>query len=400
MPKSLAILTLIAIGAVALLAVSWIAAGDEAAPAQAGARDVAGASAASLADPSAPASNAGAGLEVTCAWVSTKRLAIGSVAPEPAESRRCTGLVVDGDQRGVAGIGVEIGVLVQGLRTALVAVASDARGRFEAAVPVPADAIEEGACTIYARIVEPGYQKPTGRRRLAKPDDEASFVLPLAPGSTISGRVLDRSGGLAGNALLELRSHGPRGPQGRELACSTRAWTGEFDLHFTRDGSYDLQINAIGTGSTFIAGLDLRLARDPAPFDVVARDPDSIAGTLVDEDGAPLPRVDLEVFPAELLESGREALALWNATDAARVPAGERRGSCTTDSRGAFRCEGLAPGSYFIVRTHDLALPSTPARRSVHATGEEEIRLVRSLPPPDDNRATPVEHDPPERKSP
>lgn len=159
----------------------------------------------------------------------------------------------------------------------------------------------------------------------------------LSRGGLLSGAIRDTSGlGLVGIDLDVFDSDGAR----ISLFDADSVEGGAFTLGLVPPGSYILRADPMAStglaakynGGASILGLavPITIGADEvrSGVDFVLNLGSTLAGSVVDREGAPIPDVDID---------------LWEATTHTRL-----RTSARTDGQGAYRLEGLNPGSYMI----------------------------------------------------
>ena len=186
-----------------------------------------------------------------------------------------------------------------------------------------------------------GAQRPTGAQDLGQiqaPRDTPAQPETAAETATISGRVVDASTGQPlKRARVTAASRDVRGRTGAQTDD-----TGRFMLVDVPVGRYTLSVSKPGY---ITLGYGQRRPRQPAtPVQVTAGQhlqnmnfnlpPGSvITGTVIDEDGAPVPMAAVRVL-RYIYQQGQQQL--------------EPAGSDRTDDRGEYRVFSLEPGDYFV----------------------------------------------------
>jgi protocatechuate 3,4-dioxygenase beta subunit len=240
---------------------------------------------------------------------------------------------------------------------------SDAAGKFEASAQLvdelaPARrALADLVATAHAF----GFQTQTQVIHLRTLAFDAAaplrFVFTLAPGNTVTGRVVDRDGAPVRGADVELlvgmsgaSAKAPADKSGgaKRNACSrdTTRSDGRFALNFVSRGSYALAAREPHKGAAYREKIDLAADEDRALGDVVLRGDGVLAGTVRYPNGAPARAVELWAIP-DWISKQPDALA------ATALQAREQEhddglfyGEATTDADGRFRFTGLRPSNY------------------------------------------------------
>lgn len=243
---------------------------------------------------------------------------------------------------------------------------SDDAGRFELARLRPSLAYRVAARRSgFAALVLPGVT-PSARRA---PTDLGTLV--LHPGARLEGRVTDLRGRPLEGAEVRSREASVQ-PSQREAERlrerppdAVTGPDGRFVLADLRPGRpYHLLTSRRGYLPGWTPGVE---APTPDPLAVVLDDASRLSGTLLDGEGAPLP--------------GARVVLRWLGPPAGTVGLEARRGggsrSGTTDARGAFSFEELAPGGVELSARAEGFLPGDPVTREVPPDGEvTDVRLV------------------------
>jgi protocatechuate 3,4-dioxygenase beta subunit len=189
----------------------------------------------------------------------------------------------------------------------------------------------------------------------------------MKEGGVIAGTVLDTAQKPVPFATVRIAGHGDRlwTVMGRQ---ATSDKDGAFELRgLTRT---KLQIRAESDAA----------ASKPQPIDlseqVAKRDvklvldvTGSIAGTVVDEKGTPLPEVAVNVFPDIMKGASMDSIAIGAMS------------SATTDGAGAFTVHGLPDGPYKIWATRSSTSGRDWGQHGVAAkTGDKNVRITLAAP--------------------
>ncbi|MDP6837305.1 MAG: carboxypeptidase-like regulatory domain-containing protein [Planctomycetota bacterium] len=252
-----------------------------------------------------------------------------------------TGSVVDTNGSPLAGASVELYSISQEDVRRLGATSSDDAGRFS--FPWPA-AVQLQVDRLEARGRAAGYQSATARFLPGADGGNGESVLRamlrLAPGGTVTGRVVTSAGQPVAGARVRLLA---LDAQGRLVAS-----VGQAAMRTGGDGRFAV---GAGAGERFL--LDVRQVRVgrlrrewPLPSvgasldigDVVLGGPCYLRGRVLDLSGAPAPHLRLV--------AGRVSSAWW--TGESQVSEGLERSEAWTDATGAFLFAGLGPGDYTV----------------------------------------------------
>ncbi|HEX5759169.1 MAG TPA: carboxypeptidase-like regulatory domain-containing protein, partial [Thermoanaerobaculia bacterium] len=183
--------------------------------------------------------------------------------------------------------------------------------------------------------------------------DVADLELMLAPGASVSGRVLDAEGRPAAGVTVQ-------------PVEDVRPGTSQVYRGTTADGDGWYVLDGLATGPRSIAAEDEQGQRAVGELDVRPGDNrldlrlaggSEVAGRVVDADGTPVPGAAVELLPA-----GRE----WTRLQA------------TTGADGAFRFEGIEPGEYRARASKGgyATVDSEPLRIASAPVGGLELRLA------------------------
>lgn len=271
------------------------------------------------------------GLEVSA---DADRLDLGRLVLEPAAV--IYGRVVDPEDRPIEGVEVydfsngfeQLDDLPRYLRFRRPAATSVSDGRFRL------DELPAGS-SVQLILKRPGFSLALLRGVVAPSERELRVV--MAPAGSVAGRVLD-AGGLGVRAQVYLRGGGPR----TTAARVTTDPDGEFRFADVGAGPLELWARVLGFPPARVSGLEvappdalegieIRLARGAARGA-------TLSGRVLDPEGRPVPRAAVRgrlPGPAEL-----------------EVPA-EHRGT-TTDELGAYRLDGLPPGTWQLLASRNL----------------------------------------------
>jgi len=259
------------------------------------------------------------------------------------EGRTVTGEVVDADTgRPIADARVGVGFwLFQEVRT-------DGEGRY---------VLEGWTQRIFddVEVLAPGYAR--GARRVGDLD---VLDFALKPGFAVTGRILDPQGRpLAGARVAAVGSVQRGGCQHLSSDAARSADDGRFRLvDLSPDMPHTLVVAAAACGRTLLdfdppaegeTSVDLGDVRLPRPL--------SIAGVVVEADGAPVPRVALLLMGANAQTSYGSSVERF------------------TDDLGRFLFPDLAPGDY-VLRASPEQGPEVERRVPLAGEDVADVRLV------------------------
>jgi len=260
----------------------------------------------------------------------------------------------------IAGAEIELALAAPDESHAVGNAQSDAAGKFEASAQfvdelAPARrALADLVATAHAA----GFQTQTQVIHLRTLVFDAAaplrFVFTLAPGNSVTGRVVDRDGMPVRGADVELlvganaKAQADKSGGAQRNACSrdTTRSDGRFALNFVSRGSYALAAREPHKGAAYREKIDLAANEDRALGDVVLRGDGVLGGTVRYPNGTPARAVELWAVP-DWISKQPDALA------ATAIQAREQEhddglfyGEATTDADGRFRFTGLRPSNY------------------------------------------------------
>jgi hypothetical protein len=295
-------------------------------------------------------------------------LRLAGAGDEPGEFAYRGRVLGNGDGR-ASGVRVEIGV-VDGDRSEILARAvSDATGRFEGSVSIPAEFADLEGARLFARIEGEGYAPRRARYPIARTRGAAEFHLSIL-GAHLAGRVMDSDGQPVNGASVELRTAGLAGID----AGATSNKDGEFEVLWVRPGTYRLNAHAREKGRAELDPIVLVGDVESEELEIRLRRDDRLAGLVEDLEGRPLEGVEVWAFPPYLAGRSEESLFVWRQGPSASGPRGERSGACISGRDGTFSIEGLEPGSYWLAPADELGPGSGCA--ALGSTGDTNVALV------------------------
>jgi protocatechuate 3,4-dioxygenase beta subunit len=243
---------------------------------------------------------------------------------------------------------------------------SDADGRFELFRLRPALAYRVAARRPgFAALVLPGVTPPPR----SAPTDLGTLV--LHPGARLEGRVSDLRGRPLEGAEVRIREASGRPGRGEADRLRERppdAVTGPDGRFALRDLRPGRPLHLLTSRSGYLPAWTPAVeAPAPEPLAVVLEDASRLAGTLVDEAGAPV--------------AGARVGLRWLGPPAGTVGLEPRRGGGSrvgeTGPRGAFSFEELAPGGVEVSARAEGFLPGEPVTLELPPAGEvADVRLV------------------------
>ena len=172
--------------------------------------------------------------------------------------------------------------------------------------------------------------------------------------SAIEGRVLNSTTGEpVGKAVVSVQNIDPALSGAQAPAVSTDA-AGVFAIQELQPGTYRLTVERngfvtthYGAGGSSLPGIPMSLTKGQVAKDVVVRmlPQGIVTGLIVDEDGDPLPGVQIELLRFHYSSQGRKQL--------------QSDGAAETNDLGEYRASGIAPGKYYLLATRRSDAPTT-----------------------------------------
>lgn len=243
--------------------------------------------------------------------------------------------------RPVEGIRVELGVaeLIPWTEDlpVLGRAVSDEEGRVHVTLAVPERWREDEHASIWARVVEPGWQRKEAHVLLGHLQKEHPWPLCLRPGGTLLGRAFDDRGRPLDRVALRLFSTTEGNAAQRGSATSDDE--GNFALHYGNSGTFDLHARASGVGSLRVRGvaLDTQLTGEPIELELLGGV--ALRGRVLDPAGHPVPGLVITALPGTQLPTAVQRFAAESAG-----------GLCVdrvrTDRAGRFELPSMLPGDY------------------------------------------------------
>ncbi|HUJ63712.1 MAG TPA: carboxypeptidase regulatory-like domain-containing protein [Kofleriaceae bacterium] len=192
----------------------------------------------------------------------------------------------------------------------------------------------------------------------------AGVQIVMKAGAVVSGTVVDRDGTPVPYATVKVAGKGPE-----MWRIASRQATSDHRGKFALRGLARAQLQARAesdSAASQIADVDLASGAQVTDLRLVLDVTGTIAGTVVDEVGAPVAEVEVNAFPDLLAGASTEGLALAGMS------------STTTDGAGGFVIRGVPDGSYRLwAARHATGFDegwgkqSTPAR-----AGDKGVRIV------------------------
>ena len=222
---------------------------------------------------------------------------------------------------------------------------------------------------IYVRAA--GY----GFRNVVPPEspNAQGFEILLEPARGAHGRVTDEKGGPIEGAYVAACGTDYGDVQRHDWVGTTTDDQGRYAITDLRpDLAHSLFVRAQGFGTCVYEFPATEMAQAVIDLpDVVLRPAGAIRGRVVDDQGRPLPDLDVQ------LRGVNADRSIWNARNAAFLDSYVGARSGRTDDRGAFAFDELATGNYVVELNRDGHRPA--ATRSVSlSSGErrEDVDLV------------------------
>ncbi len=204
---------------------------------------------------------------------------------------------------------------------------------------------------LLASAVAPGYF--TGSQEI-RPGRERGAVILIEPAATVRGRVVDSQGGSVPGVRVSASAAGSRWWRGSDVQALTER-DGRFELTpLQREDAFQLEARRRGFATTRMDVASPADGSDPAPVTLRMLEGRTAWGTVVDEGGAPISGVEVEL--RERPETN-DLEAMF-----ARRMNGEQAPSAVSDAEGRFQFEDLATGRYDLsTRGSGFAPANVPA---------------------------------------
>jgi len=238
-----------------------------------------------------------------------------------------------------------------------VEIVSDDKGQF--AIP----ALSAGAHTLFAVDGEhaPGHTQVMLDDR---PMSGVDIVMKL--GGTIAGTVVDADRKPAPFVPVRISGTGTRmWSMGRRQAITDKA--GKFELHGLVRAKLQARAESDRAASQLVP-IDLTITPAKRDLQLVLDVTGTIAGTVVDDAGAPVPEVTVNAFPDIMGGASTEGLALSDMS------------SATTDGAGAFKITGLPAGAYKLWANRGGGGREWGQHGTAAKTGDSNVKLVLAAP--------------------
>ncbi|HTE05961.1 MAG TPA: M56 family metallopeptidase, partial [Planctomycetota bacterium] len=194
---------------------------------------------------------------------------------------------------------------------------------------------------------------------------------PGAPqsGTAIAGDVASGDGRPVLGARVELFLQEPPGPAATLVATLLTDEQGRFALEDGRDdGHWWLRVSAPGFGQQWLYRAESANGETPTPTHVVLLPAQRLAGTVVNEEGAPVPGVMLTLSTEFPEDDPHRSLP--------RSPDHAHRTSTQTDAEGRFAFDQLQGRTVALMLEHsDYSQTMSPDSPRVE-TGQQDVRLV------------------------
>lgn len=297
--------------------------------------------------------------------------ATASAADGAAPALTLSGRVLDAGQQPLAGVVVILGAGRADLNGKAWRVArgdlekideralSGADGRFELTLAEGALPAADERVLAELRVVLLHPQHATRLVRTARPPGDVAphfdlGDLPMEPGASLTGRVVNERGGVVPNADVFLENPAPTAqapavaespgdePLRQLFLMGRSAEDGRFAVHGLRPGVAHLRVSLPDVAETRVRELRVD-AREPLDAgDVVLSWGHEVIGVVVDEDGQPIRHARVQVQRPRT-DGVREGLpSVHHATGSSA----ETRAVTVTDAEGRFRARKLAAGIY------------------------------------------------------
>lgn len=222
---------------------------------------------------------------------------------------------------------------------------TDAQGAFTI------EGLEEGPYLVSA-VAEEGDRIGSGKLEAVRPDGSALAIV-LEPAQAIPGFVRNESGTPVTAFGVEARRKGENAWVSRVLSDEVdrqfESEDGSFRLAGLADGEWSMHVRAEGYARSEPIEFVVPDVLAGGPLEVVLGIESSIAGTVVDPSGAPIPAATVQ----RAREDGEDRFA--------RMPGlSSPNGTAVTDTQGRFLLEGLGPGPLTLVAQHRGFAASAP----------------------------------------
>ena len=263
-----------------------------------------------------------------------------------AGGRVLTGLVTDASGGPIAGARIDAGKLDTMARPAdaVASTATGADGRYELQVA-------EGPLLVAAS--EPSYSPQSRFVDVGPAGATADFQ--LVPGGVIEGIVRDEKTRepVAGAQVNAQRDQSATlfGERARHRAISGA--DGRFRMAGLRPGAWDLDARAPKRTSQSPTLVGIGVAEQVTDVEILIGASPVIRGVVVDDQGTPVPEIDVTAFGAG--------------------GSGER---ATSDAKGAFEIEGLVPGNYMLLARSDAYLPAGTTKVTLESKDLDNVKVT------------------------
>ncbi len=291
---------------------------------------------------------------------------------------RIQGRVVDMDGGSVPGAAVDLWLRRGSVDTHLPSIRADDRGRYATTLVAlqPFSRIELKAASLWARARAPGYRPGEPMEFELVSELEGAAIegdLPIEPGISVEGRVLDAAGEPVPGARVSLR---PDPPTGYEWLMRADA-LGRYALGAEEPGAFVVEAAVHGRRASVIVRATRAGDAVRAP-DLVVDLGLGIAGRTLAMDGSPLPGVTVLAEPVREREEQDDDGDDEGGDDDARE-FGERNPRphrVRSDHEGRFRI-AVAPARRYRLR---LAEDRDTAPTVVASSGEQGVELRATVP--------------------
>lgn len=194
----------------------------------------------------------------------------------------------------------------------------------------------------------------------------SGIAITMKQGGSLSGKVIDTKGAAVPYATVRIAPKSEGGAmeqmtQGRQAVADNK---GMFEVH----GLPRTKLQARASSEDATSKLaDLDLTAKPAAKDIslVLDEVGTIAGTVVDDQGKPVPEVQVTALPDYF---------------AAEQPSLAGLTSATTDGAGAFTIKGLPDGSYRLTASRAGGSRAFERTGTQAKTGDKGVKLVLPAP--------------------
>jgi len=235
---------------------------------------------------------------------------------------------------------------------------SDAQGGFTIA------ALAAGA---HALVAVDGEHAPARSPQIAVSDRPVGNVeIVMKAGGVVAGKVFNPSHQPVPFAAVRVAATGPR------IQAAARQTTTDQNGGFEVRGLPRVKLQARAesdAAASAIADADLSDRSERRDLELVLDVAGTIAGTVVDDKGAPVPEVAVNAFPDILRGASTEGLAVAGLS------------STVTGGDGGFTIHGLPDGSYRLWAARGASGRGVWGQQSTAArTGDQGVRIVLSAP--------------------